>query len=44
VHPELFENGEFDVVGQVTGVAMLLKQPKRGSNRAAERPEVSADR
>ena len=33
--PEMFPHGEFDVIGQVTGVAMLLDSKKRRQPRSA---------
>ena len=39
--PVIFEHSEIDVVGEVTGVAMLLESKKRRHARSATTPAVS---
>jgi transcriptional regulator with XRE-family HTH domain len=39
--PDWFAVGEIDVIGQVTGVAMLLEQSKRGHARSGAAPAAS---
>jgi len=42
--PLIFEQTEIDVIGQVSGVAMLLESRKRRHARSATAPEASPDR
>jgi transcriptional regulator with XRE-family HTH domain len=39
--PAIFQSARIDVVGQVTGVAMLLEHPKRALTRSASTPAKS---
>jgi hypothetical protein len=41
--PEVFAAGDIDVIGQVTGVAMLLEPSQRRSVRSEEDPAGSPD-
>ena len=42
--PEFFEAGQIDIIGQVTGVAMLLETKARRHARSAATPALSPDR
>jgi transcriptional regulator with XRE-family HTH domain len=43
-YPEIFDPSEVDIIGQVTGVAMLLESAKRRSGRTAAEPAGSPGR
>lgn len=43
VSPEILPSGEFDIIGQVTGVAMLLESKKRHQSRSATSSAASPD-
>jgi transcriptional regulator with XRE-family HTH domain len=43
IHPEIFPSGEVDIVGQVTGVAMLLESKERHPARSGASSKASQD-
>jgi len=43
-YPEIFDPSVVDIIGQVTGVAMLLESAKRRSGRTAAEPAGSPGR